>query len=161
MPRTDLGQIVPPPPPFPSPVTLEQLLEAALANNRTLKIAEAQVAKAQADARAASKRQFPEFETQLFEGPMSSFDFMFRAGVFGTFPTTGPIPPADTNVHNPSKIATLFQFQASQPLTQLWRIKANVQQLEYERDVMEERRRARAQSISSDVRRQYYAVLEA
>ena len=146
---------------FQSPLTLQQLLDTALANSRPLKIAEAQVAKADADARAASKRQFPEFETQLFEGQMSSFDFMFRAGVFGNQPGIGPIPATDTNVNNPSKLSTLFQFQASQPLTQLRRIRATVHQLEYERSVMEERRRARAQSISSDVRRQYYAVLEA
>jgi len=68
------------------------LLDAALANNRSLKIAEAQVAKAQADASAASKRQFPVFNTQLFGGPVTEFDFLFRAGVFGAFPTTGPIP---------------------------------------------------------------------
>lgn len=150
-----------PPPPFQSPLTLQQVLDAALANNRQLKIAEAQVAKAQADANAASKRQLPAFNTQLFGGPVSEFDFMFRAGVFGTFPTTGPIPPADTKVNSPSKFATLFQFQATQPLTPLFRIRATLHQLEYERDVMEERRRARAQLISSDVRRQYYAVLEA
>ena len=150
-----------PPAPFQSPITLQQLLDAALASNRSLKIAETQVAKAHADANAASKRQFPVFDTQLFGGPASEFDFLFRAGVFGTFPTTGPIPPSDTKVNNPSKFATLFQFQATQPLTPLWRIRANLHQLEYERDVMEERRRARALAISSDVRRQYYAVLEA
>jgi outer membrane protein len=150
-----------PPAPFQSPITLQQLLDAALASNRSLKIAEAQVAKAHADANAASKRQFPVFETQLFGGPASEFDFLFRTGVFGTFPTTGPIPPSDTKVNNPSKFATLFQFQATQPLTPLWRIRANLHELEYERDVMEERRRARALAISSDVRRRYYAVLEA
>jgi outer membrane protein TolC len=53
-----------PPAPFQSPLTLQQLLDAALANNRSLKIAEAQVAKAQADASAASKRQFPHSSRQ-------------------------------------------------------------------------------------------------
>jgi outer membrane protein TolC len=147
--------------PFQAPLTVQQLLDAALANNRSLKIAEAHVAKAEADANAASKRQFPALNTQLFGGPVSEFDFLFPAGVFGTFPTTGPIPPSDAKVNSPSKFATLFQFQATQPLTPLFRIRANLHQLEYERDVMQERRRARAQAISSDVRRQYYAVLEA
>jgi hypothetical protein len=147
--------------PLQSPVTLQPLLDAALANNRTLKIAEAQIAKADADLSAARTRQWPEFDLQLFEGQTSSFDFTFRTGVFGTFPATGPIPPEDTKVNNPSRLATVFQFQASQPLTQLFRIRANIRQLQYERDVMEQRRRARAQALASDVRRHYYAVLEA
>lgn len=143
------------------PITLEALLETALANNRSLKIADALAAKAREDADSARTRQFPNLDLRLFEGPVSEFDFMFRAGSFGTFESTGPVPPADTKVNNPSRLSTVVQFEFSQPLTQLFRIKATVRQLETEQAALEERRRGRAQDVANDVRRQYYAVLEA
>ena len=146
---------------FQSPITLPQLIESALANNRTIKIAEASSAKAGEDAQSARTRQWPDMNLQVFEGQVSEFAFTFRTGSFGTFPTTGPIPPEDTEVPNPSKLATILQFEFSQPLTTLWRIRANVRQLEIEREVMEQRRRGRVQAVVSEVRRQYYFVLEA
>lgn len=150
-----------PPSAPPAPVTLGPLLDAALANNRTMKIAEADAAIAADQARAARTHQWPNFDVQMFSGPVSAFDFTFRTGTFGAFPATGPVPPTETKVNSPLRVATFLQVQASQPLTQLWRVRLTVRQRELERDIMEERRRARAQTIASDVRRLFYAVLEA
>jgi cobalt-zinc-cadmium efflux system outer membrane protein len=155
------GRAQDPPQPLQSPVTLPQLVEAALAGNRPLKIAASLADKAAADIQAARTRQWPDFSLQVFSGPTSPYDFTFPTGAFGTFATTGPVPPQETKVHSVSRVSTVLWFQASQPLTQLGRVRANVRQLEYERDVLEERRRARAQAVAGDVRRQYYAVLEA
>jgi outer membrane protein len=143
------------------PVTLDELISIALANNRPLQIAERLAEKADQDVRAARTRQFPALGVQLFAGPASPFDYTFPAGAFGTIAPIGAIPPTEAKVHSPMQVSAVVQIEAAQPLTQLRRLRAGVRELEFERDVLGERRRARAQEVVSDVRRQYYAVLEA
>src|SRR5262245_1397231 len=82
-----------------SRVTLDELISEALAANRRLKIARLQETKARDDAGSARARQYPNFDVQLFSGPISSFDFTFQPGAFGNFPATGPVPPTETKVN--------------------------------------------------------------
>jgi outer membrane protein TolC len=155
---TDAQQIAPPS--SQAGFTLPELLQLALANNRTLKVAGLQVGKAQNDVDAARTRAWPALDTQIFEGRLSTLDFTFAAGSLGMLPAAGPLPPASTTVTNPAARITFVSLQAAQPLTQLRRITLGVRELALERDIMEERRRARAQTIAMEVRRLYYAILD-
>jgi len=141
-------------------LTLNELVDMALANNRLLKIADLDTAKAKNEANAARTRQWPNLGVQLFEGHLNTLDFTFAAGSLGTFPDAGPIPRTETKVSAESDLASVLSVQASQPLTQLRKVRAGVRQLDFEREVMEERRRGRAQTVVSEVRRLYYAILE-
>jgi outer membrane protein TolC len=140
--------------------TVDELVARALTANRPLKIATLQAAKAQHDLDAGRTRQFVNFDLQLFEGHLNALAFTFQPGAFGTFPATGPVPPAETKVTNPAAFSTYFSVQASQPLVQLRRVHLGVRQLAAEHTVMEERRRAMEQTIVSNVRRLYYGILE-
>ena len=141
-------------------LTLSELQEMALANNRTLKIADLQIEKARHEVAAARTRQGPALGARVFEGLLSRLDFTFPAGAWGTFPTTGPIPPQQTTVTRSAGRATFLSIEAAQPLTQLASVKPAVRQLGLEREVLEERRRGRAQAITTEVRRIYYEILQ-
>lgn len=141
------------------PLTLSRLLEMALSNNRRLKIADLQIEKAQNDVAATRTRQWPALDTRLFEGVLSTLDFTFQPGAWGTFPTTGPVPPQQATITRAPGHTTVISIQVSQPLTQLTAIRPGVRQLELEREMLAERRRAQAQAIATEVRRTYYEIL--
>jgi outer membrane protein TolC len=108
---------------------------------------------------AAATRRLPAFTFRLLEAALVvPLDFDFRAGIFGTFPTTGPIPRVDTNIRSEHTLITAMSASVVQPLTQLRRIRYGVTHLALERDVSKARLDARHRAVSDDVRRVYYAL---
>src|SRR5262245_44089935 len=79
------------------PLSLDQAIALALAHNRQLASASLQVDKT-GDALAIAKtRRLPVLDVNLQAGQLvTPLEFTFPTGAFGSFPTTGPIPPAET-----------------------------------------------------------------
>jgi len=143
-------------------LTLDQALSLALAGNRPIAAAKLDVEKAEQDVTLLKTRRRPLFDVRVLEGGfLMPMEFFFKTGLFGTFPSTGPVPMQDTPVASPRGLNTIALFTASQPLTQLHRIGIGTQLYSLGRTLAEEKVREQQQSLVADVKRLYYGILTA
>jgi len=142
-------------------LTLDRAIDVALRNNRPAKNARLEVDKAEDRAAAARTHLLPSFKlNSSISQPLSAFDTTFEKGVFGTFPTTGPVPNEDTVIRSSTKPTALIVGQLSQPLSQLHRIKLQIKQQETAGEISRAELNATEQSLVNEVKRAYYAVLQ-
>src|SRR5258707_14160711 len=84
-------------------LTLDRAIELARANNRETKRAKFDIDKQREGSAEAKTSYYPRFDTYLLGtqllGPLN---FTIREGQLGTYPSTGPIPSTDTNLHTPA-----------------------------------------------------------
>ncbi len=86
-------------------------------------------------------------------------DFTFQRGAFGSFPGIGPVPATDTRIHTPLRPTFYGLTQFSQPLSQQYKIGLNIKQAKLAKLVDEQQLRAQKQSVTSQVKQAYYAIL--
>ena len=142
-------------------LSLDEAIAIASANNPTLQNAAMQVEKAEHDVAIARTRRMPSFSIESQASQLlTPVDISFPRGAFGDYPGIGPIPSTDATVTTPRGMSLYLNAQATQPLSQLFKINLNVRlsesSLAYEREQL----RAGRLALVQNVRRQYYAVLE-
>jgi hypothetical protein len=65
---------------------------------------------------ALKTKRRPNFDLRMLDGTLAApVTFTFAAGSFGTFPTTGPIPPQNTEVNNARGLSGILFGQVTQP----------------------------------------------
>src|SRR5262245_31630986 len=142
-------------------LTLEQAVALALENNRSIKSAELEVSKQEDSLAIARTRRLPKFDATVFGSMLlNKVDFTFKKGDFGTFPSGEPNPSTDVKVTTPRKFNTFALMSVDQPLSQLFRIKLNIQSAKVSSQIASEDLRAKRQSVASDVKAAYFAVLQ-
>lgn len=156
---TALGQQPLTPP--AEPLSLERALSLALEANYSVRNARLEVDKHGDKVAALRTQRLPSFKVStLVSQPLSRLEFNFEKGAFGDFPSTGPIPNEDTTIRSSMTPTALVTGQITQPLSQLYRIKLNIKQMELSREIGEQELRLKQQSLASDVKRAYYAALQ-
>jgi outer membrane protein TolC len=143
-------------------VTLAQALDLALQNSAAILTAQAQAQRSEKDLAASRTRRLPSFElqasaTQLLTSP----SIAFPAGAFGTFPGTGPIPATDTVIKADTAPTGWMSASIAQPLTQLYKAGLGVKANRLTRDSDRQELRAQRAAVAHEVRRLYYAALQA
>jgi outer membrane protein TolC len=142
-------------------ITLDQAVALALQNNRLVKNAALEVEKAADKVAAARTKRFPALKVNVLESYLlTSVDFTFERGAFGTFSGIGPVPAEDTKISTPRRPTTLVMAQVTQPLTQLYRIGLGVRLQEVGGAVAQEQLRLQQQTVVYDVKRLYYGMLQ-
>jgi outer membrane protein TolC len=143
------------------PLTLEQAINLALNENRSLKNADLEVKK-YGDRIAASRTlKLPSFKVEAQASQLlTPLNFTFEKGAFGTFEATGPIPNEDTTISSGRKPTLILIGQVTQPLSQLYRINLNIKQLNVSREIAEQQSRSQKQEIVNNIKRAYYAILQ-
>jgi len=142
-------------------VTLDEAISLARSNNRDLKQSGLEIGK-QTEALAESKTQFyPRLDASVLAAQLlAPLDFTIKAGQFGTFPGTGPIPGSNTDLHTPARPIGIASVTATQPLTQMFRIhlfvleqrlKVDAARLSFDED---------DQKLTDEVRQVYFEVLQ-
>ncbi|HKQ54069.1 MAG TPA: TolC family protein [Pyrinomonadaceae bacterium] len=150
-----------PAPPVAEPLTLERAISLALQDNRPVQNARLEMESYEDRLAALKTKRLPSFKTSaLISQPLTKFELTFEKGVFGTFPATGPIPSEDTTITSSMKPTALLTAQATQPISQLYRINLNIKQMELSREIGAEDLRLKQQAVVADVKRAYYAVLQ-
>lgn len=142
-------------------LTLDEALRQARSNNRDLKQYGFEVSK-QGEALSEAKTHFyPRLDTFVLAAQLlTPLDFSVKAGQFGTFPSTGPIPGSNINIHTPARPIALASVTATQPLTQLIRIHLSVVDQRLKLDAAQLSIDQRRQKLTDDVRQSYYQVLQ-
>jgi outer membrane protein TolC len=173
------GQAQPPPPPPPAPpaaplpeasqgaaptapvLTLDEALATAVVGNRTLSNARLEVVKAKKNASAFNANFYPVIQTELHASELlTPVNVKFQQGAFGTFAATGPIPSSDINITTPERLTTYFTIAVRQPITQLPRLALASKAKEIDVALAAEDVRNQRQSLVTDVKKAYFAILE-
>jgi outer membrane protein TolC len=143
-------------------LTLDQAVAAALKSNRLVRVAELEVEKADDAVEMARTYRLPQFSFRLYELQfLAKSNFLFPGGVFGSFPQIGPVPPVATPVEIARRPASIPYFQATQPLTQLRRVKLGVELQRLSRQIAAEKLREQQEDIANQVKATYYNLLQA
>ncbi|MFN0088279.1 MAG: TolC family protein [Blastocatellia bacterium] len=141
-------------------LTLEQAIALAMRGNPALQRMAFEIEKSGDRAAAERTRRLPAFELNLIESQaVTRLDFQFPRGVFGNYPSTGPVPAEDTKIGTPRQPFTYLFARAAQPLTQLHRINLGLRMEEARGEAAREKLRAERQTVVREIKRIYYEML--
>src|SRR5215471_13122853 len=143
------------------PLTLDEAVNLAQTNNRQLNNALLTVA-IDADKIAETRTyRLPTLSVYALGSELlTPVDFTFQKGVFGSFPGIGPVPATDTKIHTPLQPTFYGLMQFSQPLSQQYKTRLNIQLAKLARAADEEKLRQQKQSVVNQVKKLYYAILQ-
>ena len=141
-------------------LTLNQAIDIALANNSSLKIASLDIDKAQWELAEFKTKRLPAFSSSVLASQLlTEISFTVKAGTFGDYPGTGPIPSQDTKITTPRRPTALVMSQVTQPLSQIYKINLGVQAGRLNTTLTGEKQRYQRQAVVKQVKQAYYAVL--
>src|SRR5438128_1649995 len=142
-------------------LTLDEALQLAKSNNRDLKQFGLDVGKQREAFGEAKTHLYPRFDTSVLAAQLlAPLDFTINKGQFGTFPGTGPIPESNTDLHTPARPIAIAAVTATQPLTQLIRIRLSIADQRLKVNAAQLSFAEREQKLADDVRQSYYQVLQ-
>jgi outer membrane protein TolC len=142
-------------------LTLDRAIELARANNRKTKLGKFDIDRQREAAAEAKTQYYPRFDTYLLATELlQPLDFTIKAGQLGTYPSTGPIPGSNINLHTPARPIAVASITATQPITQIPRIRFSVAEQRLNEDLSRQTYSQRDQQVVSDVRRAYYSLLQ-
>jgi outer membrane protein TolC len=142
-------------------LTLEEALVLARSNNRDLKQWGLDVARQREALSETKTHLYPRLDTTVLAAQLlAPLDFAIKTGQFGIFPGTGPIPGSNTNLHTPARPIAIASITATQPLTQLIRIRLSLVDQRLKVNAARLSFYQREQKLTDDVRQSYYQVLQ-
>src|SRR5882762_8858584 len=142
-------------------LTLDRAIELARVNNRETKRAKFDIDRQREVSAEAKTQLYPRFDTYLLGTQLlQPLDFTIKAGQLGTYPSTGPIPGSNIDLHTPARPVAIASITVTQPITQIPRIRFSIAEQRLNVDLSRETYAQRDQQIVSDVRRAYYSLLQ-
>src|SRR4051794_2123807 len=143
-------------------LTLQQGIDAAQANNRAIRAARLERAKALTEVNVARTYRLPAFSVAaLGSQSLAHLGLTFPQGSLGVYPGIGPIPGKSTTLSGPLQPAGMFYASVTQPLSQQHKIGLGIELARLGVDTAEETIRSKRQSTVNEVRRLYYGILQA
>jgi outer membrane protein TolC len=143
-------------------LTLQQAIAGAEANNRAIRAARLEHAKALSEVNVARTYRLPAFSVSaLGSQSLAHLGLTFPLGSLGVYPGIGPIPGKSTTLTGPLQPAGIFYTSVAQPLSQQHKIGLGIELARVGADVAGETIRARRQATVNEVRRLYFGILQA
>jgi outer membrane protein len=145
----------------PDALTLDDAVNLALRNNRTVRISMLEVEKLGQNISAFRTHRLPVIQVAMMgSGLLTPFSFEFNAGAFGTYPGIGPIPAQNKDITTPRQVTGFMMDSVAQPLSQLYKINLGLKSLEFSRDIGREDLRTKQHEIRDQVTRLYYDLAQ-
>ena len=142
-------------------LTLDEAITLALRDNRMVKNSKLAIGKVDDQMAAARTQRLPTFNLYMLGGQqLAALNFRFAPGTFGTFPGIGPIPAQETLLSTPVRPTAIIVGSFNQPLSQQYRIRLNLDQIEISRSLAAEDLRQQQQAVSADVKQLYYGIVQ-
>jgi outer membrane protein TolC len=142
-------------------LTLQQAIEAAETNNRAIRAARLEHAKALTEINVARTYRLPAFSVAgLGSQSLAHLGLTFPLGSLGVYPGVGPIPGKSTTLSGPLQPAGIFYASVTQPLSQQHKIGLGIKLARVGADIADETIRSKRQATVNEVRRLYYGVLQ-
>src|SRR5260370_28982336 len=141
-------------------LTLDVAIQLARSNNRQLKQFGIDVDRQREVFNAEKAHLYPRIDSCVLAAQLlTQIDFTVNAGQLGSFPSTGPIPGSNIDLHTPARPIAIVSVTATQPLTPLIRIHLSVVEQQLKVEALRLSFEEREQKLTDDVRQSYYQVL--
>src|SRR5262245_12112806 len=142
-------------------LTLDQAIALALENNRSLKNASLNIAKAQNQVAASRTYRLPSLNSYVLGArELSHADLTFDKGALGILPGVGPVPAQDTTIRSSGRFSALIVNEVTQPISQLHRIGLSIHQAEIGVEMAALQLRTEQHSVVAGVKGAYYSILQ-
>jgi outer membrane protein TolC len=143
-------------------LTLEQAVELAVANNSSLKTASLETQLAADDLAANRTKRFASTQvTALGAQLVTKPSVTFPAGSLGVYSATGPIPSTNRTIEIARKPAGTVNVSVAQPLSTQYQLHLQLKALELGLEGTRQDQEKTRLQVVDQVRRAYYAVVEA
>lgn len=144
-----------------SVLTIEDAVAQAMKANRQVQSSALGVDAAERETAALKTTRLPQIQTYVLGGEeLRPVSFTIPKGALGVYPATGPIPADNSQVTTPQQFTGLIFAQASQPLSQLWKIHLSLLASRISQDLARESLRQQRQDTAYSVRDLYYQIAQ-
>jgi outer membrane protein TolC len=144
-----------------SVLTIDDAVALAMKGNRQVQSDALDVARAREETAALKTTRLPQFHIYALGGePLRTFKFTIPPGVLGTYAATGPIPAQTSFITSPRQLVGFLLGQATQPLSQQWKIHLSLISSQISEDLAKERLRLQRQETAQSVRDTYYQIAQ-
>lgn len=142
-------------------LSLDQAIALARANNRENKVAKLDIERQREASAEAKTPLYPRLDTYLLATELlTPLDFTIKAGQLGTFPSTGPIPSSNVDLHTPARPVAIASITLTQPITQIPRLRLVLAEQRLNEDLSRQTYSEKDEQLVSEVRRLYYSLLQ-
>jgi outer membrane protein TolC len=142
-------------------LTIDNAVALALKGNRQVQSAALEVDRAREESAALKTTRLPQFQIYSLAGAtLRTVSFTIPQGALGTYAATGPIPAQNSSITAPRKLSGFVLGQATQPLSQLWKIHLSLISSQIIENLAEERLRQQRQDTAQSVRDLYYQIAQ-
>jgi outer membrane protein len=144
-----------------SVLTIDDAVALALKGNRQVQSSALDVDRAREDTAALKTTRLPQFQIYALGGEaLRPIRFMIPKGALGSYAATGPIPAQSSSITTPSQFTAVILGQATQPLSQLWKIHLDLISSQIGEDLSKQRLRRQRQETAQSVRDLYYQTTQ-
>ena len=145
----------------PPLLTVDEAVAAAMQGNRRVQSSILDVSRAREGTAAVKTERLPHFQLYALGGEaLNSINFTIPQGGLGTYPGTGPIPAQNAKISTPQTFTGLVFGQATQPLSQLWKVHLAVLESKIGEELSQESLRRQRQDTAHTVRDLYYQIAQ-
>jgi outer membrane protein TolC len=138
-------------------LSLDQAINIALQNNRSLKNAGLNVEKGEDEIQSIRTSRFPSSHFYaLVSQDMVKHETNLTNPLTGVFPGIGPFFTLSTS----RRPTAVFALQVLQPISQLYRIGLGIDAVKLARDEEQQKLRSEEQSLVNNVKKTYYGILQ-
>jgi outer membrane protein TolC len=142
-------------------LTIDDAVATAMKGNRRVQFSILDVSRAAEGTADVKTGRLPHFQVYFLGGEtLNSVNFTIPQGALGTYPGTGPIPAQNSKITTPQTFTGLGLGQATQPLSQLWKVHLAVLESRIGEELAQESLRRQRQDTAHSVRDLYYQIAQ-
>jgi len=145
----------------PPVLTIDDAVATAMKGNRRVQSSVLDVSRAGEGTADVKTGRLPHFQAYVLGGEaLNSINFTIPQGTLGTYPGIGPIPGQNAKIRTPQTFTGLVLGQATQPVSQLWKIHLAILESRIGEELAQESLRRQRQDTAHSVRDLYYQIAQ-
>ena len=142
-------------------LTIDDAVTAAMNGNRRVLSSILDVSRAGEGTADVKTGRLPHLQVYFLGGEaLRPIDFTIPQGALGTYPSTGPIPGQASKISTPQNFAGIVLGQATQPVSQLWKVHLAILESKIGEELAQESLRQQRQDTAHAVRDLYCQVAQ-
>ena len=142
-------------------LTIDDAVAVAMKGNRRVQSSILDVSRAGEATADVKTERLPHFQVYFLAGEaLNSINFKIPQGALGTYQSTGPIPGQTSNISTPQTFTGFVLGQATQPLSQLWKVHLAILESKIGEELAQERLRRQWQDTAHSIRDLYYQIAQ-
>lgn len=142
-------------------LTLQEAIDIAIKGNRDVQIGILDITKAGEATAEIRTSRLPQFSSYVLAGAvLNPVNLTIPRGALGVYPTVGPIPGKNSSVSTDPTVTALVYATASQPISQLYKIRLGIQESQLGEQLARENLRQKKQDTAEQVRQAYYQLAQ-